>query len=635
MSYAEELLRKRIEAAPQQVQADIEAKKANPLYQQWTPEYQQAQAAQQVQQATQQIPQQNQSAPQNETPSQKAQRLIAERSGSQSQPPQAPQKNFLQQLADPAADIAATGIRAFQGVGNLIKAGGQTILGDREAATETMRKANEDIYKPVNIPLLGQGDVRKLGTVNEKGIIMPSEETAKSLGTAVEAASYFAPVKGGKALTSTVGNKVFQKTASPLLAKTAGTVAKYTLPSALAGGMASGGAKLAETGNFGEATKAGSVGALTGGIVGTALPKIASAISKKTTPSVAKAAEMNRKAIALTKGELKKELVSKSKAAKYGLTERNMPLELAKEGIVFKTREEAGRKVFDVADNIAQLGSKMDTVDNQLDNLIASRPGKTINFGSIRKQAFKFIDERSDLSALTKTKLKDTIDKEINATVESVGSWQTSGQVAQQLKKTFQKQAKSLYEAKAKGAVISDTDMAPEALARAFRETIENQYKSVGDVNKLNKELGRLAELSKFVQDYEGRIVKGGYIGRKIGGGIGVLASQAIPAPPVIREMAGYKLGEKLSDLIDDPTRKMAAALKVYQAAVKAGKAQPNALQKILDRFPTANMAAVTGILTGSNMGSEQPAPTTSTPTMNETPSQKAQRLIRERQARQ
>lgn len=584
---------KRLMSLPAQFAAEDAAKVSDPTMQQWRPEFVHTPSPQA----------QPQQAPQSGDINAQLMAKYSQPKGSTQQAPvsAAPKKNFLQQLVDPVADLAATGYRSIQGLGRGVQAIGQTVLGDKEGATETMRKADEDIYKPVNIPFIGQGDVRKLGTVNEKGIIMPSDETAKSLGTALELASFATPVKGSKGLTAAVGNKVFQKTASPAFAKAAGTVAKYTLPGALAGGMSSGGAKLAETGDFGEAAKSGAVGSLIGGALGTVIPKVASALSKRTTPSIVKAAEMNRKAIALSKTELKKEMISKAAAKKYGINERNMPLELAKEGLVFKTKEEAGRKVFDVADSISALATKMDAVDSQLDNLIASRPGKTFNLGGIRKQAFKFIDDRNDLSALTKSKLKESIDKEIAATVQSSGSWQTDGVTAQQLKKTFQKQAKALYEAKAKGAVVSDADMAPEALARAFREAVENQYRSYGDVSKLNKELGRLAEISKFVQGYEGGIVKGGYLGRKIGGGIGVLASQAIPAPPVIREMVGYKAGERISDFIDDPTRKMAAAVRQYQLAKSQGKVDANAIQKILDSLPEINAPAAAGILMGNS----------------------------------
>lgn len=544
---------------------------------------------------------------------------------------QAPSKNFLQSIADPFADFAATGIRAAQGVGRGVQALGQSAIGDKEAAAETMRKINQDIYKPVNIPLLGQGDVRRLGDVTEKGTIAPSKETLKTLGTGLELASFAAPVKGGKALTSTVGNQVFKKTGKAGLAKAAGTVAKYTLPSALGGALAGGGSKLAETGDLGEAGKSALGGAAFGGIVGTALPKIAGALSKKATPSLAEAAKINRQALAIGTKEAKKELT----AGLRGQT-RNMPLELAKEGIVFKTKEEAGRKIFDVADSMVKLGEKMDVIDTQLDNLIASQPSRRFNLNYIKNEALKRIGELTDVTDSARAKLKKDVLSEFDAMIEAQagavgkkGAFAINGQQAQTYKKAFQKQAKDLYEAKARGAIVSDADRAAEAIARAFRENIEKQYAGAGDVSKLNKELGRLAEINKFVKDYEGRIVKGGYLGRKLGGMAGVVASQAIPAPPVIREMVGYKVGEKLSDFIDDPTRKMLKAAQKANPEQKAQGAVGKAVGGLMDKIPEYNVGAVATLGADSFGGSPeaQSVPQETPQTGKYTPAQIGQRM--------
>lgn len=523
----------------------------------------------------------------------------------------APKKNIIQAIFDPVADFTATGIRTAQGVGRGIQALGQSAMGDKEAAAETMRKINEDIYKPVNIPLLGQGDVRRIGDVTEKGTIAPSKETLKSLGTAAELASFATPVKGSGA----VGNQVFKQTGKVGLAKLAGTAAKYTAPAALSGALASGGATLAETGDLGEAGKSALGGAAFGGVIGTALPKIAGALSKKAMPNLAKAAKINREALALTKGEAKKELVSTLRGQS-----RNMPLELAKEGIVLKTKEEAGRKVFDVAESVAQLADKSDVLETQLDNLIASRPGKTFNLGAIQKKALSRIDDITTLTPKSKAALKKSITEEIKSVAEANGykvgdksaigaSFQIDGLKAQELKKAFQRQARDLYEAKARGGVVSDADLAAEALARSFREMIETQYAGLGDVGKVNKEIGRLAEISKFLQSYEGRIVKGGYLGRRTGGVAGALLSQAIPAPPILREAIGYKVGEKVSDFLDDPTRKMLKASKLASPQVQKTSAVGQAIGGALDKIPDFNIGAPSSLAAGSLLqgGDQQP----------------------------
>lgn len=574
----------KVNAAPKQVAQDIAAKTANPMYQQWRPEFVPT-------------PSQNNAATVSSVPPANASPVVQT----------APKKNILQSIADPLTDLLATGYRAGEGIVRGAQAIGQSAMGDKEAAAETMRKINENIYKPVNIPLLGQGDVRRIGDVTESGAIAPSRETLKSLGTATELASFATPIKGSGA----IGNQVFKQTGKAGLAKAAGTLAKYTAPAAISGGLATGGATLAETGDIGEAAKSALGGAAFGGIVGTALPKIAGAISKKAAPSLAEAAKINRQALAIGKSEAKKELV----AGMRGQT-RNMPLELAKEGVIFNTKEEAGRKIFDVADGIEKISGKASQLNSQLDALIDSKPSKTINLGSIKKRAIELIDSNKDITPAAKNALKKRLDDELSAVLGDQGfvqgdksamakAYQISGRVAQDLKKVFQGEASQAYKARQFGNDPSNAASGYEALARAFREGIEKNYAGVADINKLNKELGRLAELNKFIQGYEGQIVKGGYLGRKLGGAIGVLASQAIPAPPVLREMAGYKIGEKLSDFIDDPTRKMLKASQLANPEQKVQGAVGRAVGGLLDKVPDFNVGAPAALGAGSLVQSD------------------------------
>ena len=233
----------------------------DPAYNQWRPDFK-ATPVQSVQAPVQPMAQSQSSsqAPASDDPNARLQAYLAQSGGQQVQPAtQAPKKNFLQNIVGGFTDTAATGIRAVQGVGRGVQAIGQTIIGDKEGALETMKKADEDIYKPVNIPLLGQGNVRRLGDVNEKGIIVPSKETLKTVGTAADVASFFMnPASGAKNVVPSIAKQRFVQ-----------------------GSLQAGGTKLAETGDVGKATGAAFLG---GGLnvgFGKVTDKIASKISAK------------------------------------------------------------------------------------------------------------------------------------------------------------------------------------------------------------------------------------------------------------------------------------------------------------------------------------------------------------------
>lgn len=90
---------------------------------------------------------------------------------------EAQQPNFLQSLAQPFTDLAATGIRAAEGIGSMYKATFQDPIGLAKSfwgqedlkgpAAETIKKAGEDINKPVQFKGLGEGQIRKIGSVQK------------------------------------------------------------------------------------------------------------------------------------------------------------------------------------------------------------------------------------------------------------------------------------------------------------------------------------------------------------------------------------------------------------------------------------------------------------------------------------
>lgn len=166
-------------------------------------------------------------------------------------PPKPEEKNIIQQIAQPLTDMAATGVRVAQSVPGLVKGLGQTVLGDREGGARSIMEAGRDVEKPVNIPFLGEGNIRKIGTVNEQGDIVPSGETVKSLGTAAELASFAVP-----------GAKIAKGTT--ILPR----VAIRGAEGVLTGMLSEGGRVARETGDLAQVPGAGLKGGLLGGAFG-------------------------------------------------------------------------------------------------------------------------------------------------------------------------------------------------------------------------------------------------------------------------------------------------------------------------------------------------------------------------------
>lgn len=521
---------------------------------------------------------------------------------------QAPNKNFLQSIADPLADFAATGIRSVQGIGRGVQALGQSAIGDKEAAAETMRRINEDIYKPVNIPLLGQGDVRRIGDVTEKGTIVPSRETLKTLGTGAELASFAAPVKGGKALTSTVGNQVFKKTGKAGLAKAAGTVAKHTLPSTLGGALASGGSKLAETGDLGEAGKSSLGGALIGGAIGTVLPKALGALSKKTSKmpkgiAQQKALDEYASAIGLNKSTYKQQAKDVAKLVRFGTKPKDTLKTLLEDGVILKAKNEGGRAIFDTTDNIAEGAAKMIGLEDQLDNLLASDSRRVFNLDHLAKQAKRAIESNDRIDATTAKKMLNSIDELIIDTKARYGKTALPASVVNNLKRSVYD--RSRYESQSAQNVEHWRE-----LGRVFKEAIENRFKDRADVSGINKQIGRMIDQEKLLIDINGKVVQGGRLPKLASRGLGALAGAAIPVPlPGLKEYVGSEIGGKIHDFITDPSRLTGKAVKAFQEAGEKVKpsAIGQALGKVSDKIPDFNVGAVAALGTDSFGGNPEP----------------------------
>ena len=593
----------KVNAAPKQVAQDIAAKTANPMYQQWRPEF---------------VPTPSQAAPVSSIPPTNVAPVVQT----------APKKNIIQSIADPLTDLLATGYRTGEGVVRGAQAIGQSAMGDKEAAAETMRKINENIYKPVNIPLLGQGDVRRIGTVTESGAIAPSKETLKSLGTAAELASFATPVKGSGA----IGNQVFKQTGKAGLAKAAGTLAKYTLPSAMGGALAGGGSKLAETGDLGQAGKSALGGALIGGAIGTVLPKALGAISKKTTQvpkgiAQQKALDEYASAIGLNKSTYKQQAKDVAKLVRFGTKPKDTLKTLLEDGVILKAKNEGGRAIFDTTDNIAEGAAKMIGLEDQLDNLLASDSRRLFNLDHLAKQAKRAIESNDRIDATTAKKMLNSIDELMIDTKARYGKTALPASVVNNLKRSVYD--RSRYESQSAQNVEHWRE-----LGRVFKEAIENRFKDRADVSGINKQIGRMIDQEKLLIDINGKVVQGGRLPKLASRGLGALAGAAIPLPlPGLKEYVGSEIGGKFHDFITDPSRLTGKAVKAFQEAgekVKPG-AIGQALGKVSDKIPDFNVGAVAALGADSFGGSPEaqsvPQETPQPQTGKYTPAQIGQRM--------
>lgn len=541
------------------------AKVNDPLYQQWRPEFVPEKPVAQPQQV-----QQSGLSPEDQA----VLDSMNKNKPAQSQA-QAPKKNFLQQIADPLTDTLATGYRTVQGLGRGVQAIGQSVMGDKEGAAETMRKADEDIYKPVNIPLLGQGDIRRLGDVNEKGIIVPSKETLKTLGTGAELASFaINPAPGASTA-----------------AKAIPSIAKQRF---IQGGLQAGGAELGESGDIGKATgKALLGGGLNVGF-GKVTDKIAdkfgkgvSTVTGKTEPNLKaqqKAIDDYASAIGIKKSFYTNEA---KKAAGKSFKDPRRTLEtLVEDGIELQAKGEGGRNIFNTVGSIESLKSKTDALEDQLQAVIASKPQKRFNLNVIATKAKATIKGLGNVTASEKNKMIAKIDDIVDAErmangfkkgdVSSISrSAFIDGSKANQLKRGLYGMAN--FEKQSTGS-----DTAVKTLANVIKDSIENLYKGVDDVAALNKEYGRALEQIDFLTSLNGQVVQGGRLPKLASRALGAAAGMATPIPlPGVKEYVGSEIGGKLHDVMTDPARLTRKAIGAYQKASGTEVASTSAIEPI------------------------------------------------------
>lgn len=99
---------------------------------------------------------------------------------------------FLQSLAqstiDPFAKTAVTGASAIKGIGQMAKAGGQYISGNKQGALQSIAKAGQ----PANLNLGGLGQYTAMGTGKSTG-----EQLREGVATGTKIASWATPAKLG------------------------------------------------------------------------------------------------------------------------------------------------------------------------------------------------------------------------------------------------------------------------------------------------------------------------------------------------------------------------------------------------------------------------------------------------------
>jgi len=163
------------------------------------------------------------------------------------------------------------------------------------------------------------------------------------------------------------------------------------------------------------------------------------------------------------------------------------------------------------------------------------------------------------------------------------------------------------------------------AIAKAFQKNIEEVAESAGaeDVAQLNREIGDIMDASKFLESLDGKVLKGGRLGKFVGTLIGSSLGQTIP---------GKILGAIGGNIVADQLIKSSVTSPVRRAILKRLEAQdPEAYQMTLkwlaeqDKLRTTRLALPPASPLGS---SRNPiiTPVPKTPTTYEAPAQKINR---------
>lgn len=458
--------------------------------------------------------------------------------------------------------------------------------GETQSATPTQ--------SPVTLGSIGKGALGLLSSAEKPFIDLaaaPIQGLAKALG---KPDPFQQGIGGGQApaqvdpLASTAGGVAEQE------AGNAAQVGSYFVPGgegvvpAVAGGATMGllqgaGNAMSNQDNLTDVATQGAEGATIGGgtagVLGAAgglLGKAGEALSGEgAQKALAGLKDAYTSALNLTAGERGMESATGKDLAKV-LVDNGVPL----------ARND--NSTLDASDAITQLQSKLNTLNDKADPLVATADAKgdLVSLPQILEQTQQDIRDMGLSASDTKAKLVSA-ENQMKDEIEANGT-HVIPSVAEDIKQGLQATAFK------KGRIPSDeaatqSDIA-YALSKRMRSTLEDVVGSTdkgSEYANINAERSQLVDAVKRLTKLDGvRTVKGGRLGKMAGGLTGTIIGGSTGNP--LAALAGDYFGGKAAEFLNNPATKIALA----KAKVGASKAAPKLLGKVAK--PTGK--AVSGV---------------------------------------
>lgn len=186
---------------------------------------------------------------------------------------------------------------------------------------------------------------------------------------------------------------------------------------------------------------------------------------------------------------------------------------------------------------------------DQQNQILASNPDKQFNLQQIGDQVKAGL-VKTNKNAVDLSAAQQKVDNEINAEILRHGD-NVDGQTLNMIKQGMWGKSYNPLEPNA-----NDT---ARAIGFGAKDEIEKAY-PLDSIKENNASLGQRLQLQKILEQTHGQVIQGGKIGKYVSGTIGGAAGLAVSSHlPVLGEaigpIVGFKAGEKVNSMINDPAR--------------------------------------------------------------------------------
>lgn len=373
----------------------------------------------------------------------------------------------------------------------------------------TKQRYQEQIAKDVKVPFTGitvEGQ-RKFG---EGGATQIASDALKS-------ASY---LYGGQGATQAVGGLAKGAIAKP--------IAAGALTGAVGGATYGAGEEMANPeATIGSTLKAGAVGGLAGGVLGGAIPAIGAGI--KPTYKIVKDATGKAKMLFASPQDKALYVINKRQGELSSLVNKSSPLK--------KLVSSAQANGYDPIDDIAKSDLLVGAVnkDGRIDGkLVQERFNEVMDVPEgIIKKKFEETGEKISLDqvqarmaeVLNSDYVPSKIYKQVQNKYDDIvyGLYQKGKVDADGMVKFADLQQEKIDAYKLSNFLDPEKTMGDKAIGRAFKNVIDQDSKSIPELEQINKELGRYLSVKSLIDKLDQKVVKGGRLGKYFAKGFGAV----------------------------------------------------------------------------------------------------------------